>query len=125
MKVEAFADPTPPALETDEPLADISADIDKLMEHMRDLSEQELIDQLYSRWRRFFASHAMIIGLSIRRGLEGLHSSRARLELSPAWRSGHGHIDAYSGTGTMIRRWHLRRRPHLGAPLLSVPAWSR
>lgn len=49
VKIEAFADPTPPRLDTDEPLAEISADIDALIEQMRDLSEQELMDQVYRR----------------------------------------------------------------------------
>lgn len=49
VKIEAYADPSPPRLDTDEPLADISADIDALLEQMRDLSEQELMDQVYRR----------------------------------------------------------------------------
>ena len=49
VQIEAFADPTPPRLDTDEPLAEISADIDALIEQMRDLSEQELMDQVYRR----------------------------------------------------------------------------
>ena len=49
VKTEAFADPTPPKLDTDEPLAEISKDIDALIEQMRDLSEQELMDQVYRR----------------------------------------------------------------------------
>ena len=49
VKIEAFADPTPPRLDTDEPLAEISADIDALIEQMSDLSEQELMDQVYRR----------------------------------------------------------------------------
>ncbi len=49
VKIEAFADPTPPRLDTADPLAEISADIDALIEQMRDLSEQELMDQVYRR----------------------------------------------------------------------------
>ncbi len=49
VKIEAFADPTAPRLDTDEPLAEISADIDALIEQMGDLSEQELMDQVYRR----------------------------------------------------------------------------
>ena len=49
VKIEAVADPTPPRLDTEEPLAEISADIDALIEQMRDLSEQELMDQVYRR----------------------------------------------------------------------------
>ncbi len=49
VKIEAFADPTPPRLDTDEPLTEISKDIDALIEQMRDLSEQELMDQVYRR----------------------------------------------------------------------------
>ena len=50
VRIEAFADPTPPNLSSDE-LADIdpSAEIDRLIELMRHMSEQELMDQVYRR----------------------------------------------------------------------------
>ena len=47
--IEAFADPTPPPDTDDRSLAEISADINQLIEQMRDLSEQELMDQVYRR----------------------------------------------------------------------------
>ena len=49
VKIEALADPTPLRLYTDEPLAENSADIDALIAQLRDLSEQELMDQVYRR----------------------------------------------------------------------------
>ena len=50
VRIEAFADPTPPNLLSDE-YADIdpSAEIDRLIELMRHMSEQELMDQVYRR----------------------------------------------------------------------------
>ena len=50
VRIEAFADPTPPDLISDE-LADIdpSEEIDRLLEVMRDMSERELMDQVYRR----------------------------------------------------------------------------
>ncbi len=53
VRIEAFADPTPPTVSRDEPLADITAQIDQLIEHMRDMSEQELMDQVYRRLTLF------------------------------------------------------------------------
>ncbi len=49
VRIEAFADPTPPLVSTDEPLADIAADFERLIEQMRDMSEQELMDQVYRK----------------------------------------------------------------------------
>jgi len=50
VRIEAFADPTPPDLLCDE-YADIdpSEEIDRLLEVMRHMSEQELMDQVYRR----------------------------------------------------------------------------
>ena len=50
VRIEAFADPTPPDLISDE-LADIdpSEEIDRLLEVMRDMSELELMDQVFRR----------------------------------------------------------------------------
>ena len=53
VRIEAFADPTPPTLSRDEPLADITAQIDQLIEDMRDMSAQELMDQVYRRLTLF------------------------------------------------------------------------
>ncbi len=49
VRIEAFADPTPPGLRDDESLAEITEEINQLIEQMRDLSEQELMDQVYRR----------------------------------------------------------------------------
>ncbi len=48
VRIEAFADPTPPPLD-ERPLAEISTEINELIERMRDMSEQELMDQVYRR----------------------------------------------------------------------------
>jgi hypothetical protein len=50
VRIEAFADPTPPNLLSGD-LADIdpSAEIDRLIELMRHMSQQELMDQVYRR----------------------------------------------------------------------------
>jgi len=50
VRIEAFADPTPPDLTEDDVAGiDPSAEIDRLIEQMRDMSEQELMDQVYRR----------------------------------------------------------------------------
>ena len=49
VKIEAFADPTPPTLDEHEPLEAISTEIDELLAQMGDLSQQELMDQVYRR----------------------------------------------------------------------------
>jgi len=49
VRIEAFADPTPPRLaEGDIPL-DIDAEIEALLEQMKDMTERELMDQVYRR----------------------------------------------------------------------------
>ena len=53
VKIEAFADPTPPAYDEDElarmTAEDIDAEINALLEQMKDMSEQEMMDQVYRR----------------------------------------------------------------------------
>ena len=49
LRVEAFADPTPPSLDAADAPADPGEEIDLLLEQMRDMSEQELLDQVYRR----------------------------------------------------------------------------
>ena len=50
VRIEAFADPTPPDFSDDE-AGDVNpaAEIDRLLEQMQDLSEQDLMDQVYRR----------------------------------------------------------------------------
>ena len=51
VNIEAFADPTPPTIrEEDLNAAEIRKEIQRLIEDMRDLSEQELMDQVYRRF---------------------------------------------------------------------------
>ena len=49
VRIEAFADPTPPRVFTDEPIGDITTEVNELLARARELSEQELMDQVYRR----------------------------------------------------------------------------
>lgn len=49
VRIEAFADPTPPHVDLSESLTDVAAEYERLIEQMRDMSEQELLDQVYRR----------------------------------------------------------------------------
>jgi len=49
VRIEAFADPTPPNLDLTEPGLDLAKEIDRLIDEMKDMSEQELMDQVYRR----------------------------------------------------------------------------
>ena len=49
VRIETWADPTPPNITSEDLAADVSAEIDKLIEQMRGMSEQELMDQVYRR----------------------------------------------------------------------------
>ena len=49
VRVEAFADPSPPRDPGDEPLQNITAEVNALLERTARLSEQELMDQVYRR----------------------------------------------------------------------------
>ena len=50
VRIEAFADPTPPRLDGDDFTdLDPGAEIDRLIEQMREMSERELMDQVHRR----------------------------------------------------------------------------
>jgi hypothetical protein len=49
VRIEAFADPAPPNLTEADFARDIEAEIDRLLEQMRGMSQQELMDQVYRR----------------------------------------------------------------------------
>ena len=49
VRIEAFADPTPPSLDLDQEGFDPGEEIDRLIEQMKDMSEQELMDQVHRR----------------------------------------------------------------------------
>jgi hypothetical protein len=49
VRIEAFADPTPPSISTEDLRRDIAAEIERLLESMRDLTEQEAMDQVYRK----------------------------------------------------------------------------
>ena len=49
VRIEAFADPSPPALTEGDFEIDLNAEIEKLLEEMKDMSPRELMDQVYRR----------------------------------------------------------------------------
>jgi hypothetical protein len=49
VRIEAFADPTPPTIDLDDDSIDVGREIDKLIEQMHNMSEQEMLDQVYRR----------------------------------------------------------------------------
>ena len=49
VRIEAFADPTAPKLTNGYVPFDVDAEIEKLLEQMKDMTEQELMDQVYRR----------------------------------------------------------------------------
>ncbi|MGA2258890.1 MAG: hypothetical protein ABSG53_29835 [Thermoguttaceae bacterium] len=49
VRIEALADPSPPRLSEEDLEHDHRAEIERLIKGMRDLSERELVDQVYRR----------------------------------------------------------------------------
>ena len=49
VRIEAVADPTPPNVTGEDLEADLHSRINELIAQMRDMSERELIDQVYRR----------------------------------------------------------------------------
>ncbi len=49
VRIEAVADPTPPAFSAADLGQDVGREIDRLIARMRDMTEQELMDQVYRR----------------------------------------------------------------------------
>lgn len=49
VQIEAMADPTPPSFSDEDLQHDPRAEIERLIEQMRESSEQELLDQVYRR----------------------------------------------------------------------------
>jgi hypothetical protein len=49
VRIETLADPSPPRFSEEDLNHDHRAEIERLIEQMRDLSEQELTDQVYRR----------------------------------------------------------------------------
>jgi hypothetical protein len=47
VRIEAFADPTPPHFTEEDLARDPRAEMDRLLDEMRHLSEQEAMDQVY------------------------------------------------------------------------------
>ncbi len=49
VRIEAFADPTPPSFSDEDLRRDRKAELDQLLAEMSELSEQEAMDQVYRR----------------------------------------------------------------------------
>lgn len=49
VRIEALADPTPPSFSDEDLQHDPRAEIERLIEQMRESSERELLDQVYRR----------------------------------------------------------------------------
>ncbi len=49
VRIEAFADPTPPTITAEDLERDIAGEIDRLIKAMRNLSDQEAMDQVYRK----------------------------------------------------------------------------
>jgi hypothetical protein len=49
VRIEAFADPTPPVLDEGDGFIDTNSEIADLLDEMKDMSERELMDQVYRR----------------------------------------------------------------------------
>jgi hypothetical protein len=49
VRIEAMADPTPPALDRESTMEDLAVEWEELLARMENLSAQELMDQVYRR----------------------------------------------------------------------------
>lgn len=49
VRIEAFADPTPPSITAEDLQRDIAAEIERQLASMRDQSEQEAMDRVYRK----------------------------------------------------------------------------
>ncbi|MGD0898062.1 MAG: hypothetical protein ABR915_09530 [Thermoguttaceae bacterium] len=49
VRIEALADPSPPSFSDEDMKLDPRVEIERLIERMRELSERELLDQVYRR----------------------------------------------------------------------------
>jgi hypothetical protein len=49
VRIEAVADPTPPVIDGDESATDFATEWERLLDEIRGLSEQELMDQVHRR----------------------------------------------------------------------------
>ena len=49
VRIEAFADPTPPRLRPDDLHRDLEGEIERLLDRLAELSPQEAMDQVYRR----------------------------------------------------------------------------
>ena len=49
VRIEAFADPTPPEVPGPDQCPDLAEEIERLLDEMRNMSARELMDQVYRR----------------------------------------------------------------------------
>jgi hypothetical protein len=56
VRIEAFADPTPPTITQEDLQRDIAGEINRLIEAMSHLSDQEAMDQVYRKMTIFLCS---------------------------------------------------------------------
>ena len=56
VRIEAFADPTPPDITAEDLARNIRSEIDRLMQEMSRLSDQELMDQVYRKLTIFLCN---------------------------------------------------------------------
>ncbi len=49
IRIEAIADPTPPTITEEDLQRDVAGEIERLLEELRGLSEQEAMDQVYRK----------------------------------------------------------------------------
>jgi len=56
VKIEAFADPTPPIISTGQTPKQVAEEIERLIDQTRDMSEQELMDQVHRRLTLYLCS---------------------------------------------------------------------
>ncbi len=49
VRIEALADPSPPSFSHEDLSRNVRSEIERLIDQMRDLSERELMDQIYRR----------------------------------------------------------------------------
>ena len=66
-----MADPTPPAFTEGHLARDLGPEIDRLLDKMRDMTEQELMDQVYRRLVLYLCTAATSAGSRIRPDRDG------------------------------------------------------
>lgn len=68
VRIEAFADPTPPSFSEEDLRRDARAEIERLIEQLEGLSEREALDQVYRRLVLYLCGPCYRQWISIRMG---------------------------------------------------------